>query len=80
MSVMDLDVLSTPGHLISLAGARVRPPERRPPQAACFGVDSASPGRASGWPGKHAQRDLVRFARSSQPPMAQMSPLERDPG
>src|SRR3984893_18892254 len=38
-------------------GAQVRAPERSPPQAAWLRRwTSASAGRASGWPGKHATR------------------------
>jgi MarR family transcriptional regulator, transcriptional regulator for hemolysin len=76
---MDLDVLSTPGHLISLAArgfahlseARLKP--------LGFGVGhlpvlvALRDGRAS------TQRDLARFARIEQPPMAQMlARMERD--
>ena len=76
---MDLDVLSTPGHLISLAArgftrlseARLKP--------LGFGVGhlpvlvALQNGRAS------TQRDLARFARVEQPPMAQMlARMERD--
>src|SRR5271154_4686249 len=76
---MNLDVLSTPGHLISLAArgftrlseARLKP--------LGFGVGhlpvlvALREGRAS------TQRDLARFARIEQPPMAQMlARMERD--
>ena len=76
---MDLDVLSTAGHLISLAArgfarlseARVKP--------LGFGVGhlpvqvALQDGRAS------TQRDLARFAKIEQPPMAQMlARMERD--
>ena len=76
---MDLDVLSTPGHLISLAArgftrlseARLKP--------LGFGVGhlpvlvALQDGKAS------TQRDLARFARIEQPPMAQMlARMERD--
>jgi len=76
---MDLDVLSTPGHLISLAArgftrlseARLKP--------LGFGVGhlpvlvALRDGRAG------TQRDLARFARIEQPPMAQMlARMERD--
>src|ERR1700761_9787251 len=76
---MDLDVLSTPGHLVSLASrgftrlseARLKP--------LGFGVGhlpvlvALRDGQAS------TQRDLARFARIEQPPMAQMlARLERD--
>ena len=74
-----LDVLSTPGHLVSLAArgftrlseARLKP--------LGFGVGhlpvlvALRDGRAS------TQRDLARFARTEQPPMAQMlARMERD--
>lgn len=76
---MDLDVLATPGHLISLASrgftrlseARLKP--------LGFGVGhlpvlvALRDGKAS------TQRDLARFARTEQPPMAQMlARMERD--
>lgn len=76
---MNLDVLSTPGHLISLAArgftrlseARLKP--------LGFGVGhlpvlvALQDGRAS------TQRDLARFAKIEQPPMAQMlARMERD--
>jgi MarR family transcriptional regulator, transcriptional regulator for hemolysin len=76
---MDLDVLSTPGHLISLAArgftrlseARLKP--------LGFGVGhlpvlvALRDGQAS------TQRDLARFAKIEQPPMAQMlARMERD--
>ena len=76
---MYLDVLSTPGHLVSLAArgfmrlseARLKP--------LGFGVGhlpvlvALQNGRAS------TQRDLARFARIEQPPMAQMlARMERD--
>lgn len=76
---MNLDVLSTPGHLISLAArgftrlseARLKP--------LGFGVGhlpvlvALQDGRAS------TQRDLARFAKTEQPPMAQMlARMERD--
>ncbi|UAL13091.1 MarR family transcriptional regulator [Caulobacter segnis] len=76
---MELDVLSTPGHLISLASrgftrlseARLKP--------LGFGVGhlpvlvALRDGQAS------TQRDLARFARTEQPPMAQMlARMERD--
>ncbi|QDE39568.1 MarR family transcriptional regulator [Luteibacter pinisoli] len=76
---MDLEVLSTPGHLISLAArgftrlseARLKP--------LGFGVGhlpvlvALRDGQAS------TQRDLARFARVEQPPMAQMlARMERD--
>jgi DNA-binding MarR family transcriptional regulator len=76
---MDLAVLSTPGHLISLAArgfARLSEARLKP---FGFGVGhlpvlvALQDGRAS------TQRDLARFAKIEQPPMAQMlSRMERD--
>ncbi len=76
---MDLDVLATPGHLISLAArgfARLSEARLKP---LGFGVGhlpvlvALREGRAS------TQRDLARFARIEQPPMAQMlARMERD--
>ncbi|MBU1288613.1 MAG: MarR family transcriptional regulator [Alphaproteobacteria bacterium] len=76
---MDLNVLSTPGHLISLAArgfARLSEARLKP---LGFGVGhlpvlvALQDGRAS------TQRDLARFARIEQPPMAQMlARMERD--
>lgn len=76
---MDLDVLSTPGHLIGLAArgfARLSEARLKP---LGFGVGhlpvlvALRDGRAS------TQRDLARFARIEQPPMAQMlARMERD--
>ena len=76
---MDLDVLSTPGHLIGLAArgfARLSEGRLKP---LGFGVGhvpvlmALRDGRAS------TQRDLARFARVEQPPMAQMlARMERD--
>jgi MarR family transcriptional regulator, transcriptional regulator for hemolysin len=76
---MDLDVLSTPGHLISLAArgfARLSETRLKP---LGFGVGqlpvliALQDGRAS------TQRDLARFAKIEQPPMAQMlARMERD--
>ena len=76
---MDLDVLSTPAHLISLAArgfARLSEARLKP---LGFGVGhlpvlvALQDGRAS------TQRDLARFARIEQPPMAQMlARMERD--
>ena len=75
----DIDVLSTPGHLVSLAArgftrlseARLKP--------LGFGVGhlpvlvALQTGRAD------TQRDLARFAQIQQPPMAQMlARMERD--
>jgi MarR family transcriptional regulator, transcriptional regulator for hemolysin len=79
LSAMDLDVLSTPGHLISLAArgfARLSEARLKP---LGFGVGhlpvlvALRDGRAS------TQRDLARFAKIEQPPMAQMlARMERD--
>ncbi len=76
---MDLDVLSTPGHLISLAArgfARLSEARLKP---LGFGVGhlpvlvALQDGRAS------TQRDLAQFAKIEQPPMAQMlARMERD--
>ena len=76
---MDLGVLSTPGHLISLAArgfARLSEARLKP---LGFGVGhlpvlvALQDGRAS------TQRDLARFAKIEQPPMAQMlARMERD--
>ena len=76
---MDLDVLSTPGHLISLAArgfARLSEARLKP---LGFGVGhlpvlvALRDGRAD------TQRDLARFAKVEQPPMAQMlARMERD--
>ena len=76
---MEQDVLSTPGHLISLAArgfARLSEARLKP---LGFGVGhlpvlvALQDGRAS------TQRDLARFARIEQPPMAQMlARMERD--
>src|SRR5215471_16005934 len=76
---MELDVLSTPGHLISLAArgfARLSEARLKP---LGFGVGhlpvlvALQDGRAS------TQRDLARFATIEQPPMAQMlARMERD--
>jgi MarR family transcriptional regulator, transcriptional regulator for hemolysin len=75
----DLEVLSTPGHLISLAArgfARLSEARLKP---LGFGVGhlpvlvALRGGRAS------TQRDLARFAKIEQPPMAQMlARMERD--
>ena len=82
MQVKDLtdrDVLSTPGHLVSLAArgfARLSEARLKP---LGFGIGhlpvlvALRDGRAS------TQRDLARFARIEQPPMAQMlARMERD--
>jgi MarR family transcriptional regulator for hemolysin len=76
---MNKDVLSTPGHLISLAArgfARLSEARLKP---LGFGVGqlpvlvALENGNAS------TQRDLARFAKVEQPPMAQMlARMERD--
>jgi DNA-binding MarR family transcriptional regulator len=76
---MDKDVLSTPGHLISLAArgfARLSESRLKP---LGFGVGqlpvliALQNGNAS------TQRELARFAKVEQPPMAQMlARMERD--
>ena len=76
---MNQDVLATPGHLISLAArgfARLSEARLKP---LGFGVGhlpvlvALRDGQAS------MQRDLARFARIEQPPMAQMlARMERD--
>jgi MarR family transcriptional regulator, transcriptional regulator for hemolysin len=76
---MDMDVLATPGHLISLAArgfARLSEARLKP---LGFGVGhlpvlvALREGQAS------TQRDLARFAKIEQPPMAQMlARMERD--
>lgn len=76
---MEPDVLATPGHLISLAArgfARLSEARLKP---LGFGVGhlpvlvALRDGQAS------TQRDLARFARVEQPPMAQMlARMERD--
>src|SRR5690554_5754001 len=78
-NVMGKDVLQTPGHLISLAArgfARLSEARLKP---LGFGVGhlpvlvALQNGEAS------TQRDLARFARVEQPPMAQMlARMERD--
>src|ERR1700760_2994401 len=76
---MDLDVLSTPGHLISLAGRGFARLSEARLQPLGFGVGhlpvlvALRDGKAS------TQRDLARFAKIEQPPMAQMlARMERD--
>src|SRR5215510_11463862 len=76
---MENDVLLTPGHLVSLAArgfARLSEARLKP---LGFGVGhlpvlvALQDGRAS------TQRDLARFAKIGQPPMAQMlARMERD--
>jgi MarR family transcriptional regulator for hemolysin len=76
---MDLDVLSTPGHLISLAArgfARLSEARLKP---LGFGVGHLPVLVALRDGGASTQRDLARFARIEQPPMAQMlARMERD--
>ncbi len=76
---MDLDVLSTPGHLISLAArgfARLSEARLKP---LGFGVGHLPVLVALQDGGASTQRDLARFARIEQPPMAQMlARMERD--
>ena len=76
---MDEDVLSTPGHLISLAarGFSRLSESRLKPLGFAVGqlpvLVALQNGNAS------TQRDLARFARVEQPPMAQMlARMERD--
>lgn len=76
---MDEDVLSTPGHLISLAARGVARLSETRLKPLGFGVGqlpvlvALQDGKAS------TQRDLARFARVEQPPMAQMlARMERD--
>ncbi len=76
---MDLSVLSTPGHLISLAARGFARLSEVRLQPLGFGVGhvpvlvALQDGRAS------TQRDLARLARIEQPPMAQMlARMERD--
>lgn len=77
--MMKLDVLSTPGHLISLAArgftrlseARLKP--------LGFGVGQLPVLVALRDGEADTQRDLARFAKTEQPPMAQMlARMERD--
>lgn len=77
--MQEVDVLATPGHLVSLAArgfARLSEARLKP---LGFGIGhlpvlvALRDGRA------HTQRDLARFARTEQPPMAQMlGRMERD--
>lgn len=73
------DVLSTPGHLISLAGrgfARLSEARLKP---LGFGVGQLPVLVALQNGNVSSQRDLARFARTEQPPMAQMlARMERD--
>jgi MarR family transcriptional regulator for hemolysin len=69
---MDLDVLSTPGHLISLAArgfARLSEARLKP---LGFGVGHLPVLVALRDGPARTQRDLARFAKIEQPPMAQM--------
>lgn len=76
---MDMNVLSTPGHLISLAArgyARLSEARLKP---IGFGIGHLPVLVAlqDGW--VSTQRDLARFAKVEQPPMAQMlARMERD--
>lgn len=76
---MGEDVLSTPGHLISLAArgfARLSEMRLKP---LGFGVGQLPVLVALGDGKASTQRDLARFARVEQPPMAQMlARMERD--
>ncbi len=75
----DADVLITPGHLISLASRRfVRLAEERLKPLG-FGVGQIPVLVALRNGEATTQRDLARFARTEQPPMAQMLiRMERD--
>lgn len=69
---MELDVLSTPGHLISLAARGfVRLSEARLKPLG-FGVGHVPVLIALADRRASTQRDLARFAKTEQPPMAQM--------
>lgn len=76
---MDVDVLSTPGHLISLAArgfARLSEARLKP---LGFGVGHLPVLVALRDGQVDTQRDLARFAKIEQPPMAQMlARMERD--
>ena len=76
---MDLEVLSTPGHLISLAARAFERLSELRLKPLGFGVGylpvlvAVKEGKAQ------SQRDLARFARVEQPSMAQMlARMERD--
>jgi MarR family transcriptional regulator, transcriptional regulator for hemolysin len=76
---MELDVLATPGHLISLAARGFPRLSESRLKPLGFGVGhlpvlvALQDGRAS------TQRDLARFAKIEQPPMAQMlARMQRD--
>jgi DNA-binding MarR family transcriptional regulator len=77
--MMHKDVLSTPGHLISLAArgfARLSEARLKPMG---FGVGHIPVLIALATGKARTQRDLARFARVEQPPMAQMlTRMERD--
>jgi MarR family transcriptional regulator for hemolysin len=76
---MNEDVLSTPGHLVSLAArgfARLSESRLKP---LGFGVGQLPVLVALREGNASTQRDLARFARVEQPPMAQMlARMERD--
>lgn len=77
--MVNLDVLSTPGHLISLAArgfARLSEARLKP---LGFGVGQLPVLVALRDGEADTQRDLARFAKTEQPPMAQMlARMERD--
>lgn len=77
--MVTLDVLSTPGHLISLAArsfARLSEARLKP---LGFGVGQLPVLVALRDGEADTQRDLARFAKTEQPPMAQMlARMERD--
>jgi DNA-binding MarR family transcriptional regulator len=79
ISEMDEDVLSTPGHLIGLAArgfARLSETRLKP---LGFGIGHLPVLIALKNSKASTQRDLARFARVEQPPMAQMlARMERD--
>ncbi|MCW4113758.1 MarR family transcriptional regulator [Aurantimonas sp. MSK8Z-1] len=76
---MDLEVLATPGHLITLAQrgfARLSEARLKP---LGFGIGHLPVLVALREGVANTQRDLARFARTEQPPMAQMlARMERD--
>ncbi|WP_112944541.1 MULTISPECIES: MarR family winged helix-turn-helix transcriptional regulator [unclassified Rhizobium] len=76
---MDMDVLSTPGHLISLAARGfARLAETRLKRHG-FGVGQLPVLVALRQGNASTQRDLAHFAKVEQPPMAQMlARMERD--
>jgi MarR family transcriptional regulator for hemolysin len=78
-SFTTMDVLSTPGHLISLAArgfARLSEARLKP---LGFGVGHLPVLVALRYGEASTQRDLARFAKIEQPPMAQMlARMERD--